>query len=153
MSRLSKRMTWNPRAASAALLAQRGARLLRGEQLLELVEADAEQLLEAKRVAQALDVLLAVHAMATGRPLGAAGQQPDLLVVPDRARRGAGAPRDLADPQPLGDAHTRASDQAAAVASSWEGRSRHTTAPTSDVAARTHSAVCMLWMNGSSCAA
>ena len=56
--------------------AQRGARLLGLEQLLELVERDAEQLLQAQRVAQALDVALAVDAVAAGLAVALAGSSP-----------------------------------------------------------------------------
>src|SRR3954471_21038397 len=51
------------RVALEPLGAQRGARLLGLEQRLELVEAEAEQLLEAQGVAEALDVGLVVCAV------------------------------------------------------------------------------------------
>ena len=67
------------------------------------------------------------------------------VVVPEPAR-------DLADAQPLrGLGH--AVDELRLRRLAVRGRSsEHDRAPTSDVAASTHSAVCMLWMNGSSCA-
>ena len=57
------------RVAVVPLLAQHAARLLDFEQLLELVEADAEQRLEPQRLAQALDVGVGVEAMASGLAL------------------------------------------------------------------------------------
>src|SRR5262249_44588909 len=65
-----------------------------------------------------------------------------LLVVADRARRGAHSAGDLADAQ-----RGRGRDRGAHDL----GLMSDTAAPTSDVAASTHSAVCMLWMKGSSC--
>ena len=86
--------------AVVPLLAQHAACLLDLEQLLQLVEADAEERLEPQRLAQALDVGVGVEAMAPGLALlAAAGQQPDLLVVADRARGRADELGDLADAQ------------------------------------------------------
>ena len=62
--------------ALAPLGAQRGAGLLGLEQRLELLEAEAEQLLEAQGVAEALDVGLVVGAVAAGLALAAAGSSP-----------------------------------------------------------------------------
>jgi hypothetical protein len=45
---------------------------------------------------EAVDVVLAVHAVPARRALGGR-QQPDLVVVMERAHREAGAPRELAD--------------------------------------------------------
>src|SRR6202040_3393184 len=100
------------------------------------------------RVAQALDVPLAVDAVAAGLALDAGREQPDLLVVADRARRGAHHLGDLADPQARMRGRARA--HGAASAGSCAGRRSDTPAPASETAARTHSAVCMLWMNGAS---
>src|SRR3954454_2722702 len=87
--------------------------------------------------------------MGAGRALALRGQQPDLLVVADRAGRGPRQLGDLADAEGAGLA---AHDATAASTGSVTcgGRSIDTTAPSSDVAASHHSAVCMLWMNGSS---
>src|SRR4051812_34016791 len=131
------------RAGRVQLLAARVARLLGLHQRLELVEADAEQRLQAHGLAQALDVLLVVEAVAAGLALAAAAQQPDLLVVADGPRRRARQPGDLADPQAgRGGAHATVS----------LGRSSETPAPSSAVAASVHSATGMLWMNGASAA-
>ena len=86
---------------AAQLRAHLGARLLGGEQRLQLLQRDAEQVFQAHHLAQALDLGVAVEAMAPGRPRGRLGQQADLLVVADRARRRADQPRDVADAQAL----------------------------------------------------
>src|SRR4051794_23156405 len=86
-------------AGVVPLVAQRGAGLLRLEQVAQLLEADAEQLLEAQGLAQALDVVLAVEAMAAGLALAAGAKEAELLVVADRARRGADLARERADAQ------------------------------------------------------
>src|SRR3954447_23770104 len=87
--------------------------------------------------------------MGAGRALALRGQQPDLLVVANGAGRGARQLGDLADAEGAGLA---AHEVTAASTGSltWAGRSIDTTVPSSDVAASHHSAVCMLWMNGSS---
>src|SRR4051794_10684854 len=134
---------------SAELAPQRRAGLLRLDQLLELLERDAEQLAQAQQLAQALHVLVAVGAVPAALAPLRVGQEPDLLVVADRARRGAGQLRELADAQP----RHEGTASAVAVWATWRGRRSDTTAPTTDVAASAHSAVCMLAMNGSSLAA
>src|SRR5438270_4294748 len=92
-------------------------------------------------------------------PGAARREQPDLLVVTDRARRGARQLGELADPQrPLGDgAHAATSISAPGRASSsrsepftCRGRAAATNAPITETPARYHSAVCMLAMNGTS---
>src|SRR5262249_37809875 len=100
----------------------------------------------------------AVLALGTVAP----GQQPDLLVVADRARRRAGELGDLADPQRLVDyrAHAacsssdpvRSGSASPASPASWTclGRAAATNAPSPEIPARHHSAVCMFVMNGSS---
>ena len=62
---------------AAQLRAHLRARLLGGEQRLELLERDAEQVLQAHHLAQALDLGLGVDAVAarTGRA-GASGSSP-----------------------------------------------------------------------------
>src|SRR4051812_23575537 len=70
-------------------------------------------------------------------------EQPDLLVVADRSGRRADGLRDLADP------HDRTGS--ASRTRTCAGRISETPAPASETAASTHSAVCMLWMNGASC--
>src|SRR3954447_15515545 len=122
---------------------QRSASVLCLDQRLQLVERDAEQLLELQHLAQALDVGLVVGAVRAMLAVVRALQQPDLLVVADRARRGADLARYVADP------HVRAGS--ASGTRTWAGRISETTAPTSDTAASTHNAVCMLWMKGASC--
>src|SRR4051794_1866805 len=76
-----------------------------------------------------------------------ARQQADLLVVADRPRGRPDRAGDLADP------HDR-TGSAAVASRGWAacaGRISETTAPTSETAASTQSAVCMFWMNGASC--
>src|SRR3954447_3599624 len=91
-------------------------------------------------------------------------QQADLLVVADRGRRRAHRARDVPHPQLVAQtrrAHDRTGSgararSASAVAatsaseSTCDGRISETNAPSNDTAASTHSAVCMLWMNGAS---
>src|SRR5204863_1489854 len=125
------------------LFADGRPRLLGGDQLAQLVERHPEQLLEPQDLAQPLDVGLRVLAMRARRPPAGRLEQPDLLVVADRPRRGAHELGDVAD------AHQSPYPTAtAASARAVRGRSSDTPAPTSDVAASTHSAVCMFWMNG-----
>src|SRR5581483_10132707 len=64
----------------------------------ELVEREAEQVAQARDLAQALDVGLRVHAVLALLALDAR-QQAELLVVADRPRRHSRALCDLADPQ------------------------------------------------------
>src|SRR3954451_10853431 len=86
--------------------------------------------------------------MGAGRALALRGQQPDLLVVADGAGRGARQLGDLADAEGAGLAAHEVT--AASIGSwTWAARSIDTTARSSDVAASHHSAVFMLWMNGS----
>ena len=97
-SRISRRRTGSSTPA-VPLAAQRGAGALGLDQLLQLLQRDAEQVLQAQQLGQALDVGLGVGAVGAG--LAAAGdrQQADLLVVADRPRRRAGQLGDVADPQ------------------------------------------------------
>src|SRR5262249_34302155 len=107
-----------------------------------------------------LDVCLAVGAVAALRAIDRAGQQPDLLVVADRAGRRAGELGDLADPQRLRcyRAHAAACTSVAAGRSSSAstvtclGLAAATNGPSTEIAASVHRAGCMLEMNGSSCA-
>ena len=141
------------------LAPQRGAGALGGDQLAELLERDAEQLAQPEQLAEPLDVLLAVGAVGAGLALLLGGEQPDLLVVADRPRRGPGELGDVADPVaasrscrapgPVAGSSTSAARRSSGRGA---GRSSETPAPISEVAASTQSAVCMLWMNGSSCA-
>src|ERR1700683_2224785 len=157
---------------AAQLRAHLRAGLLGGEQRLELVERDAEQVLEAHDLGDALHLLVRVQAMLARVARGLGGQQADLLVVADRPGGGAEQARDVADAQALargpigrriGNGHARGHRAVAArssssasiacaeaVALAWLGRSMHTTAPSSEVAVSTHRAVCMLAMNGAS---
>src|SRR3954454_22361618 len=70
-------------------------------------------------------------------------EQPDLLVVADRAGRRADGLRALAAP------HDRTGS--ASGTRTCAGRISETPAPSSETAASTHKAVCMLWMKGASC--
>ncbi len=137
------------------LAAQIGARALGLEQLRELLERQPEQITEAKDLPDAVDVGLRVAAVLALRARVPAAEQADLLVVADRPRRRAGELGELADPQrPLGGrAHAPApcGSTTVAVPTSF-GRAAETAAPTSETAVRHHSAVCMLEMNGVSCA-
>ena len=115
--------------------------------------------------ASRVDAVLALRAVAR-RP-----EQADLLVVADRPRGRAGQLGDLADPQrlgcgrssrspavrrlrrrlpPAGDA--RRLDHGPSRPSRCDGRAAADRAPRSETPARHHSAVCMLTMNGVSCA-
>src|SRR5689334_12601929 len=133
------------------LVAQRRARVLRLDDLAQLLERQAEQLLEPQRVAQPLHVLLGVGAVLAGLALARRAEEADLLVVADRARCRADRPGDLADAHQA--ATASGSGSASASGRTCAGRMRQTKAPNTDVAASTHRAVCMFWMNGSSCAA
>src|SRR5205085_5457791 len=118
--------------------ADRGPRLLGLDELLQLVERDVEQIAQPLQLEQALDVVVVVDALRALAPLPA-GEEADFLVVADRPRRRADALRDLADP-----------DHAYATSRTCAGRSIDTPAPSSEMPASTHSARCMLAMNGSS---
>src|SRR3954469_3900503 len=125
---------------AAVPLADEGPRLLGLDEPAELVEREVEQLLELEDLAQPLDVGLGVAAvLAVGALLGAR-QQGDLLVVAHGSHGGLGALG------PLADAHGPVAH--AASSRTCAGRRRQTTAPTTEVAASTHSAVCMFEMNG-----
>src|ERR1700684_1808167 len=128
------------------------ASILGGEQVLELVECHAEQLLQAYDLAQALDLGLRVEPMSTRGTLGRTGEQADLLVVANRAGSGACKLGDIADAQVGWCAHARAPacNTGSVSTATWAGRSMHTNAPTTEVATSTHKATCMLEMNGSS---
>jgi hypothetical protein len=69
-------------------------------------------------------------------------------LVADHARGGAEALGDLADAERRGGGH--AGTASASRSACADGRSSDTNAPTTEVAASTQSAVCMLWMKGSS---
>src|SRR5919107_2669326 len=143
------------RRAVAPLLAQRVASVLGLDDVAQLVERQTEEVLQAQQLLEALDAALGVGGVRAGVALGARRQQAELLVVADRPRRRARAPGEVADPQPGGGRGRHAAARSSAratAASSWDGRSSETTAPTADVAASTHSATCMFEMNGSSCA-
>ena len=86
---------------AAQLRAHLRARLLGGEQRLQLLQRDAEQVLQAHHLAQPLDLGVRVEAVRARWALGRLGQQADLLVVADRARRGAHRACDVADAQAL----------------------------------------------------
>src|SRR5690349_5055585 len=123
-------------------LAQNGARLLRLEQPLQLLERDPEQVAQPDQLAQARDLGLAVRAVAPLLEAGRRRQQADLLVVADRPRRRPDELGDLADPvRPLGD-H-------AARSGRWDGRSSDTSAPRSEKPASTSTASCRLPMKRS----
>src|ERR1700689_730497 len=84
---------------AAQLRAPLRAGLLGGEQRLELVERDAEQVLEAHDLRDALHLLVRVQAMLARMARGLGGQQADLLVVADRPGRGTEQARYVADAQ------------------------------------------------------
>src|SRR3954452_4305579 len=134
----------------AELAPQRRPRLLGLDQLLELLERDAEKLAQAQQLAQALDVLVAVGAVPAALARLRGRQEPDLLVVADRAWRGARQLCELADAE--GRIHDGTASAVAERAVTWRGRMSDTTAPTTEVAASAHKAVCMFVMNGSSLA-
>src|SRR5947208_1745554 len=124
------------------LAADLGARGLGGHELTQLVETQVEQVAQPDQLLQPLDVRLRVQPPLALLALLGCGQEPDLLVVANRARRRARELRQLAYPKsPL--VHAASSRTCA-------GRIIDTTAPSSDTAARHHSARCMLEMNGSS---
>src|SRR5205807_6158432 len=75
------------------------ARIFGFDQLLELVERQPEQLLQAQDLLEPLDIRLVVEAMLAAAPLVASRQQPDLLVIPHGARRRPHALGNLADPE------------------------------------------------------
>ena len=85
--------------AVVPLAPQRRPGALGLDQLLQLLERDAEQVLQPQQLGEPLDVGLGVGAV--GARLAAAGgrQQADLLVVADRPRRRPGQLGDVADPQ------------------------------------------------------
>src|SRR5881398_518567 len=130
-------------------LADRPPRILRSDQLAQLVEAHAEEILEAQDLADALGVGLRVLAVRARAPF-ARLEQADLLVVADRPRRCAHRARDVADAHQwflrAGGATQSApcATTAAARGACERGRSSDTTAPTTDVSASTASATCML---------
>ncbi len=68
------------------LAAQPGAGSLGLEQLRELLEREPEQVLEPDDLLDPIDFAGGVAAVLSLLALGRAGQQPDLLVVADRAR-------------------------------------------------------------------
>src|SRR5262249_5576691 len=133
------------------LLSQRGPGALRGRQLAELLEGDAEQLPHPEQLPQVLQVLLAVAPVSARRPRLRGRQKPDLLVVADGPRRGARQLRQVTDPEPAFLAHAAirsvAGSASATVCVTWRGRRSETPAPISEVAASTQRAVCMLSMN------
>src|SRR6185312_14781282 len=130
------------RVGAVQLAAQHRTLVVDGDQLAQLLERHAEQVAHPQQLPQALDVLLVVETVLTGRAALRRRQQPLLLVVADRARRRADEPRDVADPQQRGGRTHRCAP--------CRGRSIETNAPSSETPASTHSAVCMLAMNGSS---
>src|SRR5579884_274875 len=142
------------RAASFGVLrrlqlsADLGPRRLGLDELGELLERETEEVLEAEDLVDALDVGVRVGAVLALLALGLGPEQADLLVVADRARRRPGQLGDLADPHRARGGHAGAT----CGAMSCRGRAAETAAPRIDTAVRHHSAVCMLPMNGWSCA-
>src|SRR5262249_54747144 len=67
---------------------ERGTSALRVGELLQLLEREIEKVAQPRQLADALDVLVAVEPVRAARPLDAR-EQPELLVVTDRARRDA----------------------------------------------------------------
>ena len=124
-----------PRGRRAVeLLAQRPAGLLVGDELGELVEAQAEQSLQAQHLAQLLDVVLAVVAVRAGLTARAPGHEPDLLVVADRARRRADGGCDLTDahrPSPPRGGRSPPAGVEGASARRWHRAGTSPPAPTS----------------------
>src|ERR1035437_4740354 len=100
-----------PTVLRDVLTAQLGAHLragvLGGQERLQLIEADAQQILQAHHVAQALELGLGVDAMPARGALQRLGDQPDLLVVADRPRGRADEAGDVPDPQALAGALLR----------------------------------------------
>src|SRR5919197_1702574 len=109
-------------------------------QLAELVEAEIEQVPQPPDLAQPLDVRVRVAPALALLAILRGGEQSDLLVVANRARRGPGQLRQLA----------YAEAAIPHVRRRWAGRMSETSAPRADTHARHHSATCMFWMNGSS---
>ena len=97
-SRISRRRTGSstPPCHSRRSAARASSAL---DQLLQLLERDAEQVLQPQQLGEALDVGLGVGAVGAGLAAAGGGEQADLLVVADRPRRRPGQLRDLADPQ------------------------------------------------------
>src|SRR5207248_5963549 len=81
------------------LLAQGGAGVLGGQELAQLVERDPEQVAQAQDLAHAFDVRFRVDPELPGLAVAGPGEEPDLLVVAQRAGRGAGQLGDVADAQ------------------------------------------------------
>src|SRR5581483_8913640 len=130
------------------LPANRGPRLLRLDELLQVVEREVEQVAQPGELGQPLDVAVAVGAMLALLPLRGAGEQTDLLVVADRARRQARAFGNLTDTDHAASASYSSSGLTCAACA---GRMSDTAAPSSEMPVSTHSAACILAMNGSSC--
>jgi transposase InsO family protein len=93
---------------------QRGPRLLRLGELDELLERQAEQVAQADQLLEAADVRLGIRPVRTLVASAARAEQPELLVVTDRARRDADALRHFTDPE-------RGVDRAHAAASTSNG--------------------------------
>src|SRR5262249_13384274 len=141
--------------AATPLAAQLGPGVLSLDQLPQLLQAEPEQVLQPQQFGEPLDVGLRVGSVGAALAPADRWQQPDLLVVADRPRGGAGEAGDLADSQ-LG-AHGVASISSEIASStaakrldwcrvgSWarscRGRNRETPAPSTEVAARTQRAV------------
>ena len=105
---------------SGGLAAELGAGALGLEQLRQLLERQAEQIAQADDLPDPLDVGLGVERGACPRARSAPrAEQPDLLVVADRPRRGAGQLGDLADPQRRVDRGARRRERRSA----WRWRS------------------------------
>ena len=135
------------------------------EQLRQLLEREPQQVAEPDDLARSARRPPACRAVLARSRSARARQQADLLVVADRARRRAGQLGDLADPQrarwrysspglrsPRG--RPRRLDRGRAELLHRLracGRATATTRRGSRRAARHHSAVCMLEMNGASC--
>src|SRR5215210_1846006 len=85
--------------AASPLASQGSPGALGARQLTQLLERDAEQLLEAQQLAQPLHVRALVESVRARRPAAGGREQADLLVVADRARRGPRRLGHLADPQ------------------------------------------------------
>src|SRR6185312_473897 len=86
---------------SAQLRAHLRPRLLGAEHGLELLERQSKQVFEAHHLPQSLDIGIVIDAVGARHASRRAREQPDLLVVADRARRRAGEPRDVTDAQPV----------------------------------------------------
>src|SRR2546423_2368942 len=123
-------------------LAQRASGVLCLDDVAQLVQRQAEQVLQPQDLLQTLHVGVRVQPVAACAAIHRARQQPELLVVADGPRGGPGPLRGFTDTQPRGwepDAARRAGHAAAPSAGRAElwcgGRSSDTAAPTSDVAA------------------